>query len=405
MSNFLKLPGLIDIHVHLRDPGATHKEDFYTGTCAALAGGVTTVFDMPNNLEPILTYEKLREKVAIVKKKAVCNWGLYFGTDGRNFEEFEKVEKIVVGLKVYLNFTTGNLKIDNEELMEEIFYRWSKDKIIVAHAEEEKLDLAIALQKKYKNKLHITHIAKALDLEKIIKAKKDGLNITCDVTPHHLFLAKERVNTENVKDTLETGKPYNRLGSGRQSRFNRERHDSPEVNKSDKPSDSGGIRKELVKSRGLYKVKPPLATKEDQAYLWQSIKMIDCIATDHAPHTMEEKRSDNPPTGLPGLETMLPLLLTAVYNNRLTIEEVIRLTNTNPQKIFGFKQEKDTFIEVDSDEEWVIKNEDLKTKCGWSPFEGWRVKGKVKKVSIRGTKVFEYGKILSQSGFGKNILD
>ena len=133
--------------------------------------------------------------------------------------------------------------------------------------------------------------------------------------------------------------------------------------------------------------------------------MIDCIATDHAPHTMEEKRSDNPPTGLPGLETMLPLLLTAVYNNRLTIEEVIRLTNTNPQKIFGFKQEKDTFIEVDSDEEWVIKNEDLKTKCGWSPFEGWRVKGKVKKVSIRGTKVFEYGKILSQSGFGKNILD
>ncbi len=351
MSNIIHLPGLIDIHVHLRDPGQTHKEDFYTGTSAALAGGVTTVFDMPNNLEPIFTYEKLVEKISIGQKKAVCDWGVYFGTDGKNLGEFDKVKDLVVGLKVYLNITTGKLIIENNLLVEEIFQSWSKDKVIVVHAEKEKVDLAINLAKKYGNKIHITHVGLKDDVIKIISAKEEGMRLTCDTTPHYLFLT--------VKEVQNLG------------------------------------------NFGL--IKPAIGSKTDQEFLWQNLKYIDCIATDHAPHTVEEKKSNTVPTGMPGLETTLPLLITAVHEGRITIDEVTRLTNTNPQKIFGFKQSSDTYTEVDLEEKYTIKNKNLKTKCGWSPFDGWEVYGKVKKVFIRGTKVFEDEEILVSSGFGQKI--
>lgn len=352
MNKLLRLPGLIDIHVHLRDPGQTYKEDFYTGTCAALAGGVTTVFDMPNNLEPIFTYKKLLEKIRIARQKAVCDYGLFLGTDGNNLEEFEKVEGLVVGLKIYLNLTTGQLLVEDDDLIENIFQKWPKDNVIIVHAEGEKIDLAINLASKYKNKLHITHISRKDDLTKVIAVKSEGINITGDTTPNYLFL------TDN--DGLKLG--------------------------------------------GFGSVKPNLATKEDQDYLWENLKYIDCLATDHAPHTIQEKRDFNPPSGIPGLETMLPLLLTAVKDKRLTLDDLIRLTNTNPQKIFGFKQDKNTYVEVDTDEKYTIENKNLKTKCGWSPFDGREVYGRVKMVFIRGTKVFEDGKILVESGFGKNMV-
>lgn len=351
MSKRLKLPGLIDIHVHFRDPGQTHKEDFFTGTSVALSGGVTTVFDMPNNLEPIFTYEKLMEKVNIAKQKSVCDWGLYFGTDGKNSGEFEKVVDKVVGLKIYLSLTTGKYVVADEKLIEAVFQKWPKEKILVVHTEGDRIDLSIRLAEKYGNKLHITHVNTKEMLEKIISAKKDNLDITCDVTPHHLFLTEEYIQT-------------------------------------------GGF--------GL--VKPSLVTQEEQDYLWKNLNMVDCIATDHAPHTLEEKKSMNVPVGIPGLETMLPLLLTATYEKRLSIEEIIRLTNTNPQKIFGIKQDEYTYVEVDLDEKYKIENKNLKTKCGWSPFEGWEVYGKVKKVFLRGTKVFENGEILVRPGFGQNVI-
>lgn len=352
MKKIIRLPGLIDIHVHLRDPGQTFKEDFYTGTCAALAGGVTTVFDMPNNIEPIFSYDKLIEKINIAKKKAVCDWGLYFGTDGKNIEEFEKVKNFVVGLKIYLNLTTGKYLVDDERQVEKVFEAWPKDKVIVVHAEGDKIDLAIDLCRKYKNKLHITHIATRSDLEKIMDAKLLKLNITCDVTPHHLFLTE----------------------------------------------------KDLPCLDGFGEVKPSLKSQPNADFLWDHLKFIDCIATDHAPHTLEEKKSFDPPSGMPGLETMLPLLLTAVKQKRLVLADIVRLTNTNPQKIFGFKQEENTYVEVDTEEKYVFKNEDLKTKCGWSPFAGWKMQRKVKNVYLRGKKVFSEGKILAKSGFGKNIL-
>lgn len=351
MSNIIKLPGLIDIHVHFRDPGETHKEDFYTGTSAALAGGVTTVFDMPTKSFHVLTASELETKMDIVSKKAVSDWGLYFGTDGKNIKEFRKIKNKVVGLKIYLNMTTGHALI-SEEMLEDVFADWSKEKPIVIHSEENKIHSVIALAEKYGNKIHITHVNTKSLLKSVLDAKKKNINITCDVTPHHLFL------TDN----------------------------------------------KMINKGGFGMVKPPIATREDASFLWDNLNKIDCVATDHAPHTVEEKKSTNPPTGMPGVETMLPLLLTAVKDKRITLNDFIRLTNTNPQKIFGFKQSNDTYVEVDTDEKYKIENKNLKTKCGWSPFDGWEVYGRVKRVFIRGAKVFENGEILVQPGFGKNVV-
>lgn len=352
MSSTLSLPGLIDIHVHLRDPGQTHKEDFYTGTCAAIAGGVTMVFDMPNNSEPVFSYDKLMEKMKIAKQKAVCDFGLYFGTDGRNTAEFPKVQKLVVGLKIYLNLTTGKYLVDDVSRVVKVFQAWPTDKVIVVHAEGDKIDLAIDLCRKYKNKLHITHIATRSDLEKIMDAKLLKLNITCDVTPHHLFLTEK---------------------------------DTPYLN-------------------GFGVVKPSLASQSDADFLWDNLKHIDCIATDHAPHTLAEKKSFDPPSGVPGLETMLPLLMTKLAKKQISESDIIRLTNTGPIKIFNIPQDENTYAEVEQDKEYTIDNGNLFTKCGWSPFQGWKVKGRIKNVYIRGTKVFSDGKVLVPQGFGKNIL-
>ena len=150
-------------------------------------------------------------------------------------------------------------------------------------------------------------------------------------------------------------------------------------------------------------VRPRLATQEDVDALWQNMDVIDCFATDHAPHTMQEKDSDNPPPGFPGLETILPLLLTAVSESRLTIPDLIAKMYTNPKRIFNLPDQPETWVEVDENETYVIKAAEQFTRCNWTPFEGWKVKGKVRKVVLRGRTAFEDGKILVEKGFGKNV--
>lgn len=347
----IRLPGLIDPHVHLRDPGQTNKEDFYTGTCAALAGGFTTILDMPNNKTPITSLAKLNEKIKITKGKIVCDVGFHFGSLGDNLNEFKKVQQKVIGLKLYLNLTTGSFVVPKEKI-EPVFKAWPKNKVIFLHAEDKTLNMAISLTKKFGNKIHICHISTVYDLKQIIKAKKQGLKITCGVTPHHLFLTKN----------------------------------------------------DLKKLGHFGIMKPPLKTKRDQNFLWKNLKFIDVIESDHAPHTIAEERGEVPHFGVPGLETTLPLLLTAVSEKRSTIDDIIRLCHTNPAKIFGIKTDPRTKIEIDSSKEYIIENKNLFTKCKWSSFAGMRVKGKVIKVFIRGTKVFENGKILARPGSGKVIM-
>lgn len=346
----LTLPGLIDAHVHLRTPGQENKEDFYTGTVAAIAGGFTKIFDMPNNKIPITTVKRLEEKIKIAKNQIVCDLGFYFGSLGDNLEEFKFAGKKVFGLKLYLNETTGNFLI-NKEKLEQIIKAWAKasNKPILLHAEDDAVEYVIELVKKLNVKVHFCHISTSSDLKQIIKAKEENLPITCGITPHHLFLNK------NDSQTL----------------------------------DSFG------------KMKPPLRSKNEVEFLWKNINAIDVIESDHAPHTIEEKKQTPPPFGVPGLETTLPLLLTAVSENKLTINDIIRLCHTNPAKIFAIKTDPETKIEVDLNSEFLIQNSKLHSKCGWSPFNGWKVKGKVRQVFIRGEKVFENDKIIVKSGFGK----
>ncbi len=346
----IKLPGLIDIHVHFRTPGQTYKEDFFTGTSAALAGGYTTVIDMPNNKVPITSLKTLEEKIKIAKKQAVCDFGFYYGSLGENLDTFTKIQKKVFGLKIYLNQTTGGYIVD-EKKFETICRKWPKKLPILLHAEDDVIGQMIEIAGRAGQRIHICHISSEKELKTIINAKLKGYKVTCGVTCHHLFL-----NENNVK---KLG-PY-----------------------------------------GL--MKPSIKPEKDVNFLWRHLNDIDIVESDHAPHTIDEKNSDKPPFGVPGLETTLPLLLTAVNENKLSLARLIELCYANPKRIFKVPTDKNTYVEVDENKEYIVENKNLQTKCGWSPFAGWKVRGKVKKVIIRGEKVYESGEVLVKPGFGKYV--
>lgn len=346
MADILTLPGLIDPHVHLRDPGQTHKEDFFTGTSAALAGGYTTILDMPNNAEPITTLKRLNDKIASAQKQIVCDVGLHFGTLGDNFDQFRLVADKVMGLKVYMNVTTGNFKIDANSLTE-IYSAWPEGKPILLHAEDDVSDIVLKTLKSVPKATHICHVSSEAELTFVMQAKSAGLPITCGVTPHHLFLSQ--------KDAEKLG-AYGHM-------------------------------------------KPFLKSQKDVDFIWQHLDAVDLIESDHAPHTKAEKDSDTPPFGVPGLETTLPLMLTAMQQGRLSQIQLIQLLHTNPAQIFGVDHDDQTYIEVDMTE-FELKNSELKTKCGWSPFAGRRLAGRVANVYIRGEKVYENGVVLARPGSG-----
>lgn len=347
----ITLPGLIDIHVHLRTPNQQQKEDFYTGTQAALAGGFTTVLDMPNNKVPITSEKLLWEKIKLAKKQVVCDIGFYFGSLGDNFAEFPKISNQVFGIKLFLNKTTGNFVIDEDKLRS-IYQAWTSPTPVLLHCEDATLPMAIKLIRSTNKKTHICHVSSQNELSQIIAAKNEGLPISCGVTPHHLFL--------NEDDGKKLG-PF-----------------------------------------GL--MKPFLKPQSDVDFLWQNLTQIDLIESDHAPHTKMEKQAIKPPFGVPGLDTTLPLLLTAISEGRLTTKELIRLCHTNPAKIFNIPTDQKTFVEVDESATYTIDATLLKTKSGWSPFEGKSVTGRVKTVYLHGQKAFDQGQILTPRGSGKVIF-
>lgn len=337
----IKLPGLVDVHVHLREPGATQKEDFDTGTKASIAGGYTQVLDMPNNNPPTTSPQELDNKINLATGKIYCDVGFNFGANGESTKYFQDISKKVMGLKVYMNQTTGDLLVDEEKERELIFKSWPGPQPIMVHAEGETVEVAIKLAKKYQKKLHVCHTT-ANQIDAIDQAKSEGLDISCEVTPHHLFLSQD--------DLADLG-PF-----------------------------------------GL--MKPPLLTKKEQQYLWDNLDKIDMIATDHAPHTIEEKNEDPPKFGVPGLETTLSLMLSALSDGRLTQERLIELTSTNPKKVFNLPAQKDTYIEVDDSKTYKISEKKLFTKCNWTPFKNLNGRGVVTKVILRGKTIYQDGNFL-----------
>jgi len=349
----LRLPGLIDPHVHFREPGATYKEDWDSGTAAALAGGVTMVLAMPNTKPPIFDAETLDLALNAAKGKARCDYAQYVGAGPNNAEIVASLAHKAASLKMYLDSTFGELRLDDMTLWQPHFEKYPKENPIVVHSESRSMAAAILFAAIYDRPIHIAHISLKEEVLLIKAAKERGIKVTCEVCPHHLFLTAP----ESPSPVLGEG-----LG---------------------------------VRANGRMEVRPRLATQKDVDALWANLDVIDCFATDHAPHTHEEKDSDNPPPGFPGLETLLPLLLTAVDDGRLTIDDIIQKSAINPRKIFNLPEQPETWIEVDEEAEF--------TRCGWTPFDGWKVKGRVRKVVLRGVDAFKDGKVLAEKGFGKNV--
>ncbi len=361
-NKLLALPALIDPHVHFRTPGAEHKENWITGAQAAIAGGVTTVFDMPNTSPPTVSRERLRLKEVLVRKQLEeieipLRHHFYLGAHREYISEIPKIRGEAIGIKVYMGSTTGDLLVDDEKTQKRIFELAAKQGMVVGvHAECEHsmkqrqesfsevkdpsvhskirnsstasraTESAIELAKETGVKLIILHMSTKEETELVRQAKKDGLPVYAEASPHHLFLSEQS---------------YDRWGT-------------------------------------LVQVNPPMRSTEDQEGLWEGIHdgTIDTIGSDHAPHTMEEKSRPygEAPSGVPGVETILPLLLNAVNDGRLSLDQVVALTRTNIEKIYGLPTNEDLVL-VDMDLEREVRSKDLKTKCGWSPFTGCNLKG------------------------------
>uniref|UniRef100_A0A8C4S7Z4 Multifunctional protein CAD n=1 Tax=Erpetoichthys calabaricus TaxID=27687 RepID=A0A8C4S7Z4_ERPCA len=351
-QKLIRLPGLVDVHVHLREPGATYKEDFASGTAAALAGGITMVCVMPNTAPAIVDQGTFTLAQKLAQEGARCDYSLFLGASSDNATTLPSIAGGAAGLKMYLNDTFSTLRMDNVSLWMEHFEKWPKHLPIVAHAERQTIAAILMVAQLYQRSVHICHVARKEEIHLIRAAKQKGIQVTCEVAPHHLFLCED-----NVKE----------IGLGRAE------------------------------------VRPMLGTKEDMDALWENLDVIDCFASDHAPHTVEEKDGRNPPPGYPGLETMLPLLLNAIHEGRLTVDDIIKRMYENPLRIFSLPAQENTYVEVDLEHEWVIPSHMQFTKSKWTPFEGMKVKGKVRRVVLRGEVAYIDGQMLVPPGYGQDV--
>jgi len=361
----LRLPGLIDPHVHLREPGATHKEDWDTGTSAALAGGVTMVLAMPNTKPPIFDRTTLDLALEAARPKARCDYAQFLGAgpDNADWGRHKALPLRAAGLKMYLDSTFGQLRLDDMTLWQQHFQHWPRELPIVAHSESRSMAAVILMAAIYDRPVHIAHISLKEEVLLIKAAKERGIKVTCEVAPHHLFLTQDDI-----------------------------------------PAIAGaGLRPAPAGAKGRGEVRPRLATKEDVDALWQNLDVIDCFATDHAPHTLAEKDGESPPPGFPGLETMLPLFLKAVDVGRMTFDDLIQKMVINPRKIFSLPGQPETWVEVDQDATYEIRAAEMHSRCGWTPFEGWKVKGRVMRVVLRGREAFNDGILVVEPGYGRNV--
>ncbi|MCL4562325.1 MAG: amidohydrolase family protein [Chloroflexi bacterium] len=350
------MPGLIDPHVHLREPGATHKEDWDSGTAAALAGGFTLVLAMPNTQPPVTGAASLEMTLAAARRKARCDYAQYLGAGPENAGEVASLAGGAAGLKMYLDQTYGPLRLDQMADWRAHFAAWPKDRPIVAHAEGRTMAAVILLAALYERPLHLAHVATREEILLIRLAKEKGLRVTCEATPHHLFLCEEDLPARGL-------------------------------------------------SGGRAEVRPRLATAADREALWANLEVIDCFASDHAPHTLAEKDGAQPPPGFPGLETALPLYLSAVAEGRLSLEDVLMRCYTNPRRIFNLPEQPETWLEVDLQAAGEISAGKTYTRCGWTPFEGWQTRGRLQRVVLRGREVYHDETVLAAPGYGKNIRE
>jgi len=383
-ENKFLLPGMIDDQVHFREPGLTHKANIATESKAAIAGGITSFIEMPNTVPQATTIEKLEDKFKIAAETSFANYSFMFGGTNDNLEEILKVDsKNVAGLKLFLGSSTGNMLVDNPEVLEKIFS--STDMIISVHCEDEQTirentqkyvseygddipvkyhpiirsedacylssSKAIELAKKTGARLHVFHLSTAKEMKLFTnKTPLKDKKITAEVCIHHLWFSDE---------------DYDKKGT-------------------------------------LIKWNPAVKSSTDREALWKALldDRIDVIATDHAPHTKEEK--DNPytkaPSGGPLVQHAVVALMEAYHQNQISIEKIVEKMAHNPAILF--QVEKRGFIKkgyyadlilVDPHNPWTVTKDNILYKCGWSPFEGTTFKSRITHTILNGSLVYQNG--------------
>lgn len=347
------LPGIVDVHVHLRDFEQANKETVESGTKAALHGGITVVFDMPNTKPPVMDGKTFRTREALFRKKSYTDYALGFLVSG-NCGEAKRVKADFY--KVFMGASTGGIFSEDFEsdysCSPGVVSVHAEDAEVIAksperppEAEVKAIEKALNAAEKWEKPLNICHVSTAGGMEAILKKALPWVSF--EVTPHHLFLTR------------------------------RDYENNPLLN-----------------------VYPPLRGESDRRVLWKNFPQIPIIASDHAPHTPGEK--ENGAAGIPGLETEVALLLDAVNRGIITLTDIVEKMHTNPIRIFNIMNKgldigKDAdFTVIDLGREWVVKPEEFYSKAGWSPWEGRKLRGKVVKTFIRGELIMEEDEIIGK---------
>ena len=374
-------PGLMDTQVHFREPGSVDAEDLHSGSRAAIVGGITSVFEMPNTNPPTTNFEEFKKKINL-GKRMYCNHAFYFGATAENYEILEKLKNLegCCGIKLFAGSSTGNLLVDKEEDIEKVFKYASK--VVAVHSEDEEIlklrkkliqkgdvkthpvwrneEVAISstrkivkIAKRLNKKAHILHVTTKDEVDFLSQNKG---NITFEITPQHL--------------TMYAPDCYDKLGSYAQ-------------------------------------MNPPIRDKSHYDRLWYAIRndYNDTIGSDHAPHLKvnKEKQYPDSPSGMPGVQTILPVMLNHMNDGKIKLNQIVKFLCENPVKIFGIKNKgyikKDfdaDFTIVDLNKVIEIKNENIESKCGWSPFDGYKFKGTPIYTIIAGEIKMQDGKIIGE---------
>ena len=379
-EGLIVLPGCIDTQVHFREPGSTDTEDLYSGSRAAIAGGITGVFEMPNTNPPTSTKTEFQRKLDLAKNRMYCNYAFYFGATANNAIELSDLKNLegCCGIKLFAGSSTGNLLVADEKDIEKVFQ--SSSKVVAVHSEDEEIlnnnkklikngdvhshpiwrsdECAISstrrivkIAERYNKKAHILHITTKQEIDFLSQHKG---NITFEITPQHL--------------TIFAPDCYDKIGTYAQ-------------------------------------MNPPIRDKSHYDKLWYAVKnnFNDTIGSDHAPHLKKNKEKEYPnsPSGMPGVQTLMTVMLNHVNDGKLSLNQLINLVCENPVKIFGIKNKgfikegfDADFTIVDMNKTIEIKNENIESKCGWSPFHGLKFKGTPVATIVGGNIKMKDGEII-----------
>jgi carbamoyl-phosphate synthase/aspartate carbamoyltransferase/dihydroorotase len=355
MSELMRITAPLDPHCHLRDMDWSHKATFASETAAALAGGYWAVFDMPNTPPSTITPQALGKKLTAISAGARCDWGVYYGaSQTNNTATYDQVDHLTCGLKIFCNATTGDLLVENQNDQYQHIKSWNGKRPVAVHAEGTTVDNILQIVRETGKPVHFLHISTKYEIDQLRAAKSQGLPVTVGVCPHHLFLTEA--------DEAHLG------------------------------------------AFGL--MKPGLKTAKDRDALWQALNdgVVDVIESDHAPHTIAEKHSATPPFGVPGLETTIPLMLTAVHEKRVSLKTVVDCVSTNPRRIWGLEAPPETYCVIELGVRDVVRASSMHSACGWTPFEGMNVTARIAETWIRGKRAYSQGEVLAQPGEGVNLF-